>query len=94
MALYDGSVGEVAMVAGVEDTGAIAVLKAVMYGQPGPFVRDREDVPHEGALPDLYSLEAELMIEQAIEEGRLRWSVNLNTGETVLSRRSKFESNE
>jgi hypothetical protein len=38
---------------GVEDSGAIP--KAVL-GSHTPHVRDKEDVPHEHAIPDLYGL--------------------------------------
>jgi hypothetical protein len=76
------------VVAEVGDTGAIPVLKAVEFGRQGPFVRDKEDVPHEGAIPDLYGLAADEVLEEAIEDGRLRWSINLLTGETVLSVRT------
>jgi hypothetical protein len=38
---------------GVEDSGAIP---QVVRGSHIPYVRDKEDVPHEHALPDLYSL--------------------------------------
>ncbi|MEU0214403.1 hypothetical protein ABZ281_04505 [Streptomyces sp. NPDC006265] len=74
------------VVADAEGTGAIPALKAVEFSRRAPFVRTDEDVPHEGSLPDLYGLEIDQAIERAIEEGRLRWSVNLGTGETVLSR--------
>jgi hypothetical protein len=81
-----------ALVAGVGDSGAISVLKAADFARQGPFVRDKEDVPHEGAIPDLYGLAADEVLEEAIEDGRLRWSINLLTGETVLSVRTD-ESN-
>lgn len=38
---------------GVEDSGAIP---KVVLGGHIPHVRDKEDVPHEGAIPDLYGL--------------------------------------
>lgn len=77
------------LVAGVEDSGAIPILTASVFARQAPFVRDKEDVPHEGSIPDLYGLEAEAAMEQAIEQGLLRWSVNLETGETVLTRSNR-----
>jgi hypothetical protein len=38
------------------DPGAIPNLKAVAYMKAGPYLRDKADVPHEDALPDLYGL--------------------------------------
>ncbi|MFC4507033.1 MULTISPECIES: hypothetical protein [Streptomyces] len=75
-----------AIVAGVEDTGAIPVLRVEEFNRGAPLLDLDEDVPHGGALPDLYGLEADMAIEQAIERGVLRWSVNLTTGETMLTR--------
>jgi hypothetical protein len=80
------------LVAAVEDTGAIPVLKAADFSRRGPYVRSKEDVPHEGSIPDLYGLAADEVLEEAIETGQLRWSINLMTGETVLSVRTD-ESN-
>ncbi|MFF7750419.1 hypothetical protein ACFZCP_14405 [Streptomyces sp. NPDC007971] len=77
------------VVVGVEDSGAIPVLTDAQLGRLGPFVPADEDVPHEGALPNLYGLEADAVIEEAIEAGGLRWSINLLTGETVLSVRTE-----
>jgi hypothetical protein len=74
------------VVAEVGDTGAIPVLKIADIDRQSPFVRSKEDVPHEGSLPDLYGLAADEAIEEAVEQGLLRWSVNLRTGETVLVR--------
>ncbi|MFC8428562.1 hypothetical protein [Streptomyces sp. NPDC057253] len=76
------------LVAGVGDTGAIPVLRAADFSRRGPYVRNGEDVPHEGSIPDLYGLAADEALEEAIEDGRLRWSINLMTGETVLSVRT------
>jgi hypothetical protein len=75
-----------ALVAGVEGSGRLPALKAAVLSEQAPFVRSKEDVPHEGSIPDLYGLEVEEAIERAIEQGLLRWSVNLETGETVLVR--------
>jgi hypothetical protein len=38
---------------GIEDSGAIPI---VVLGGNAHHVRDKEDVPHEGSLPDLYGL--------------------------------------
>jgi hypothetical protein len=75
-----------ALFAGVEGSGRLPALKAAVLSEQAPFVRSKEDVPHEGSIPDLYGLEVEEAIERAIEQGPLRWSVNLETGETVLVR--------
>jgi hypothetical protein len=82
----------VTVVADAEGAGVVPALKVVEFSRRAPFVRTDEDVPHEGALPDLYGLEVDHAIERAIEDGWLRWSVNLRTGETLL-RRSVRDSN-
>ncbi|WP_063729013.1 hypothetical protein [Streptomyces sp. RTd22] len=80
------------LVAEVGDMGEVPVLRAADFSRRAPFVRTDEDVPHEGALADLYGLEADEAIERAIEQGVLRWSVNLRTGETVLLRPFKYSN--
>ncbi|MCZ0981803.1 hypothetical protein O1L60_30810 [Streptomyces diastatochromogenes] len=77
------------VMAGPEGVGAISVVVAAGYARRGSFLHDKEGVPCEGAIPDLYGLVADQVLEEAVEAGRLRWSINLVTGETVLSVRAK-----
>ncbi|MEU7278721.1 hypothetical protein AB0A69_08015 [Streptomyces sp. NPDC045431] len=81
-----------AVVSEVNRTGRIPILEPKDLSRLAPFVRTKEDVPHEGALPDLYGEEVERALEEAIESGRLRWLVNLKTGETVLGVRTEHSN--
>ncbi|MEU6704737.1 hypothetical protein [Streptomyces wuyuanensis] len=40
----------------VVDVELIGTVKSIAFTWPGPWVRDKEDLPHEDALPDLYGL--------------------------------------
>ncbi|MFD6934682.1 hypothetical protein ACFWAP_00805 [Streptomyces goshikiensis] len=68
-------------------------LKVKALNRIVPYVRDKEDVPHEASLPDLYALQADEEIARLVDCGVMRWWVNLATGETALGPRSKRLSN-
>lgn len=81
------------MVARMEGSGEIPVLKADEVSRRWPLVRADEVICLDGALPDprepLRELAVDEALEEAVESGRLRWSINLRTGETVLSVRTR-----
>jgi hypothetical protein len=83
----------VSVAAGVEGLEPGMAVKVKAVDRIDPYVRDKEDVPHEASLPDLYALQADEEIAQLIDCGVMRWWVNLATGETALGPRSKLQSN-
>lgn len=79
--------------AGVEGLEPDIALKVKALNRIVPYVRDKEDVPHESSLPDLYALQADEEIARLVDCGVMQWWVNLATGETALGPRSKPQSN-
>lgn len=69
------------LIAGCEDTGALPLLA---LSDLAPFVRTREDVPHEGALADLYGLGDE-ELACLVEAGVVKMYLNLTSGEVLYT---------